>query len=94
MLWFLGVIPMINLSHNLAIFCYMYSVPVRRGWYVGVSEVVGVSCGCLWLLLMLYITSFFVVCGCKRNHFCMHDVQVCVGVYVALSVSASCLSDL
>ena len=45
---------MIMLAINLAIFCYMYCVPGGLGIC---AEVVGVSCGCLGLPLMFYITS-------------------------------------
>ena len=40
---------------------------------MGVSEAIGMSCGCLWLPLMLYIT-FFVVYGCGPHDNLSHSL--------------------
>ena len=39
--------PMINLSRSLAIFC-------KEGWYVGVSEAVGMSFDVNYLFVVVY----------------------------------------
>ena len=89
-LWCVGVVPMIN-RRSLAVFCQWGC------WvHVGVSEAVG---HVLWFTFDVVNHLFVVVCGCGSMinlpiFCCMHDVQVCGGMYEALGVSSGCLGDL